>query len=118
MRAGGARAMRLSAASASVGLLSSIQKSDGGRPRLLPDELLSESTGSPVSSVIVSCRGQPSSATPRGGPPSLRGTAPRGHMRMGEAGNAGTAPRPPTYHPRARNASISAATACAPPATW
>eukprot|EP00965_Chrysotila_dentata_P110644 3655851-Pleurochrysis_carterae.AAC.2 len=117
MRAGGARAMRLSAASASVGLLSSTQKSDGGRPRLLPDELLRESTGSPVSVVTVSCRGHPSSATPRGGPPSLRGTAPLGQIRIGEAGRAGTGPRLPTYHPRSRSASISVATARAPPAT-
>eukprot|EP00965_Chrysotila_dentata_P078379 2582646-Pleurochrysis_carterae.AAC.1 len=37
MRAGGARAMRLIAAFDKVGLLSSTQKFDGGRPRRLPD---------------------------------------------------------------------------------
>eukprot|EP00965_Chrysotila_dentata_P201261 6180482-Pleurochrysis_carterae.AAC.3 len=118
MRAGGASAMRLSAASASVGLLSSVQKSEGARPRRFPDELLSESTRSAVSMVTVSCLGHPSSATPRGGPPSLRETAPLGQMRMGEDGSAAAASRLPAYHPRARRTSISAATALAPPSTW
>eukprot|EP00965_Chrysotila_dentata_P066154 2189899-Pleurochrysis_carterae.AAC.1 len=54
-----------------------------------------KSTRSAVSTVTVSCRGQPSSATPRGGPPSLRGAAPLGQMRIGEDGSAGAAPRLP-----------------------
>eukprot|EP00965_Chrysotila_dentata_P013809 458355-Pleurochrysis_carterae.AAC.2 len=117
MLAGSVRTSALIAASPRVGLLSSTQNGCGGRPLRLPDELFRESTGSALSAVTVSCRGQPSSATPRGGPPSLRGTAPRGHMRTGDDGRAGAAPLEPAYHPLARRTSTSRATASAPPGT-
>eukprot|EP00965_Chrysotila_dentata_P062147 2058965-Pleurochrysis_carterae.AAC.2 len=68
MRAGGESVRRLTAASARVGLLSSIQNAEGVSPRRLPDALFRGTTGSALSAVTVSCFGQPSSATPRGGP--------------------------------------------------
>eukprot|EP00965_Chrysotila_dentata_P237269 6201800-Pleurochrysis_carterae.AAC.1 len=51
MSAGRASTSVLIAASPRVGFLSSTQNGCGGRPRRLPDELFSESTGSALSAV-------------------------------------------------------------------
>jgi len=92
-----------------------------------PLALLSEFTGVCASRGSSCCRGCSCSATPLGGPPSLRGTAPRGQMRIGDASSlagcggavplAAPVPALLAYQPLILSACISSATASAPPTT-
>ena len=134
-------------ASSAVGFISSsgkISLSGPPRPTRFPDELLTESTSLPVSSVRRVFRGWPSSETPLGGPPSFRATALRGETMIGEASCgdgpalpppcrassppldprawgvqplSGSLPDPPRSYPRSLSSCSSSATASAPPST-